>query len=279
MNTLDPHQIQLITMALLEDIGSGDLSARLIPVHTDVRAQILSREAAVLCGAPYATEVFNQVNPAIKLTWIAQDGDHLIPNQVFCTLAGPAQGILSAERTALNFLQTLSATASRTAYFVKLIKDTDAVLLDTRKTLPNLRVAQKYAVKTGGAENHRLGLFDAVLIKENHIAACGSITKAIAACKKTSPTAKMIIEVENLSQLQEAIAAGAAHIMLDNFSLPLIKKAVLMKPEGVKLEASGGINEENIREVAETGVDYISLGTLTKDIEAIDLSLIVLEIQ
>ncbi|HLF66442.1 MAG TPA: carboxylating nicotinate-nucleotide diphosphorylase [Gammaproteobacteria bacterium] len=277
MHILDNQQKELIRLALAEDIGSGDLSAQLIPADTWVAAQILTRSPAILCGAPYAREVFHQVDATIKLNWLAKEGDALLPNQVFCTIKGPARSVLTAERTALNFLQTLSATATRTAYFVELINDTGAVLLDTRKTLPNLRMAQKYAVKTGGGENHRLGLFDAVLIKENHIAACGSLTQAIAACQRHFST-KMIVEVENLTQLAEAIAAGAVHIMLDNFSLALLKEAVLMKPAGVKLEASGGINEENIRDIANTGVDYLSLGTLTKDIQAIDLSLRVFEI-
>ncbi|MFA6037993.1 MAG: carboxylating nicotinate-nucleotide diphosphorylase [Legionellales bacterium] len=264
----------LVAHALKEDIGRGDLSAQLIAPQAQARAQILSREAAVLCGVDFAKEVFNKVDPSIKQDWQLKDGDKLLPDQIFCTLAGPAHSILTAERTALNFLQTLSATATRTAYFVDLIKDTKATILDTRKTIPGLRDAQKYAVRMGGGTNHRHGLFDAILIKENHIKACGSITNAIQTAKEKFSDIKIMIEVENLHELQEAIRAHALHIMLDNFSLENIIKAVNMKPANVKLEASGGINEGNILAIAQAGVDYISLGTLTKDINAVDLSLL-----
>jgi nicotinate-nucleotide pyrophosphorylase (carboxylating) len=268
MKTITP----IVSLALAEDLGHGDCSAQLIDEHTNASAHILTQEAATLCGVSYANEVFQQVDPRIQAHWQAKDGDKLVANQVFCTLTGPARGLLTAERTALNFLQTLSATATRTAYFVNLIKDTHTIILDTRKTIPGLRAAQKYAVTMGGAQNHRQGLFDAILIKENHIMACGSISAAIKACQN-QPDIKMMIEVENLAELDEAIDAGSTHIMLDNFSLDLIQQAVNRKPAHVKLEASGGINEHNIRAIAELGVDYISLGTLTKDIQAIDLSM------
>jgi nicotinate-nucleotide pyrophosphorylase (carboxylating) len=262
----------LVSAALLEDIGPGDCSARLIDEDKQATAQILSRETAVLCGVDFAKEVFKQVDPTLAQDWHQQDGEHLIPNQVFCTLQGSARSLLTAERTALNFLQMLSATATRTAYFVDLIKETGTVLLDTRKTIPGLRAAQKYAVKIGGGQNHRQGLFDAILIKENHIIACGSIAGALSACQQ-QPGVNIIIEVENLAELTQAMDAGAAHIMLDNFSLEMINQAVKIKPTHIKLEASGGINEHNILAIARTGVDYISLGTLTKDIKAIDLSM------
>ncbi len=261
----------LVTAALREDIGTGDLSAALIDASTKATAHIMTRESAVLCGTPWASEVFKQVDPMIVQNWQAEDGDKLAPSQIICTLTGAAANLLTAERTALNFLQTLSATATRTAYFVDLIRDTHTVLLDTRKTIPGLRFAQKYAVRVGGGQNHRQGLFDAILIKENHIMACGSISAAIKKCENAH--VKVIVEVENLDELREAIAAGATHIMLDNFSVDLIKKAVGIKYGGVKLEASGGVNEYNIREIALAGVDYISLGTLTKDIHAVDLSM------
>lgn len=263
----------LVTLALDEDIGPGDCSARLIKPATLATAQILSRQRAVLCGLEFARETFKQVDYHIIQDWQAQDGDRLEPNHVFCILKGPAHSLLTAERTALNFLQTLSATATRTAYFVDLVKDTQVILLDTRKTIPGLRFAQKYAVRVGGGDNHRQGLFDAVLIKENHITACGSVTLAIQACFQQFPHLKMVVEVENIAQLQEAILAGTTHIMLDNFSVEAIQEAVKLKPLQVKLEASGGINEANIRAIAQTGIDYISLGTLTKDIQAIDLSM------
>jgi nicotinate-nucleotide pyrophosphorylase (carboxylating) len=273
MITLPLKIAPIVTAALTEDIGSGDLSALLIPADRVARAQILSREAAVLCGVDFAREVFLQVDPLIVQHWLLQDGDRLQPDQVFCELEGSARSLLTAERTALNFLQTLSATATRTAYFVDLIKDTNVILLDTRKTIPGLRSAQKYAVVCGGGVNHRQGLFDAVLIKENHILACGSIAAAIKAHQVLQPGVKMMIEVENIDELKQAIDAGAMHILCDNFSIAQLQEAIALRPSQVKLEASGGIDESNIRHVALTGVDYISLGTLTKDIRAIDLSM------
>ncbi len=262
----------LVAQALKEDIGTGDLSAALINENTQARAQIQSLEAAILCGKDFAYEVFKQVDPKVQVSWLASDGDKLHVQQVFCTLEGPARSILTAERTALNYLQTLSATATRTAYFVALINNTKTVLLDTRKTIPGLRAAQKYAVTIGGGQNHRQGLFDALLIKENHIIACGGISAALTAAQQQTGI-KVMIEVENLAELNEAINAKATHIMLDNFSLDAIKQAIALRPNTVKLEASGGINEHNIQAIAQTGVDYISLGTLTKDIKAIDLSM------
>jgi nicotinate-nucleotide pyrophosphorylase (carboxylating) len=264
---------QLVARAMQEDIGSGDLSAELINPHQVSRANIISREAAVLCGVEYAKSVFLQVDKTINQDWHLKDGDRMKPNQIIASFEGPSRGILTAERTALNFLQTLSGTATRTAYFVDLIKDTKTILLDTRKTIPGLRAAQKYAVTVGGGTNHRQGLYDAILIKENHIKACGSIKNAIQAARAHAGI-KVMIEVENLAELSEAIAAGATHIMLDNFSIENIFEAVKIKPQSVMLEASGGINEQNILQIAKAGVDYISLGTITKNINAIDFSLL-----
>ncbi len=270
-NTLNP----LIALALQEDIGSGDLSAQLIDAHQISRADIISREAAILCGVEFAKSVFEQVDKTIIQDWRLKDGDMIKPNQIIASFEGPSRSILTAERTALNFLQTLSATATRTAYFVDLIKGTKTILLDTRKTIPGLRAAQKYAVTVGGGTNHRQGLYDAILIKENHIKACGSIKNAIHVTSAQDGI-KVMIEVENLAELSEAISAGATHIMLDNFSIENIIKAVKMKPPSVKLEASGGINEHSIQQIANTGIDYISLGTITKNITSIDLSLLFL---
>lgn len=264
----------LVTSALTEDIGTGDLSAELIDAHQISKAHIISRQNAILCGVDYAKTVFTQVDPDIIQNWYFKDGDKLKPNTSIVTLEGRSRSILTAERSALNFLQLLSATASRTAYFVDLIKDTDTILLDTRKTIPGLRNAQKYAVTVGGGTNHRQGLYDAILIKENHIKASGSIANALQHCFKKFPHYKIMIEVENLSELEQAISAGAKHIMLDNFSIIDIQEAIKTKPSDIKLEVSGGVNERNIVEIAQTGVDYISLGTLTKDIKAIDLSLL-----
>lgn len=272
--SLQSDIVNLVARAIQEDVGAQDASACLIPKDNLARAQIKTRQAAILCGIPYATEVFTQVDSTIKVTWHAQDGDKIQRDQIFCTLEGPARSILTAERTALNFLQTLSGTATRTAYFVDLIKNTKTVLLDTRKTIPGLRAAQKYAVRMGGGTNHRQGLFDAVLIKENHIIACGSITAAIQSHQTQQPHIRLMIEVENIDELHEAITAGATHILCDNFSHAMLQEAVALKPSLVKIEASGGITAQNILMIAKTGVDYISLGTLTKDVEAVDLSLL-----
>ena len=264
---------QEVRRALAEDIGSGDITAALIPADRQARATIISREPAVLCGTAWADEVFRQVDPAIKVTWLAADGDPLQPDQPFCELAGPARGLLSGERCALNFIQTLSATATRSRHYVDLLEGTGVRLLDTRKTLPGLRLAQKYAVTCGGGHNHRIGLYDAFLIKENHIAACGSIQAAVDQARALAPGKPVEVEVETLQELRQALEAGADIIMLDELSHADMRTAVQIAAGRAKLEASGGITEATLRSVAETGVDYISIGSLTKDIKAIDLSM------
>ena len=266
---------KIVADALNEDIGSGDITANLIPKNKMAQAKIISREKAIIAGTIFVTEVFKQLNPKIKIKWFIQDGNTIKPNQMLCELTGPARELLSGERTALNFLQTLSGTATITRNFVDKIAKTKTILLDTRKTIPNLRLAQKYAVAIGGGKNHRLGLFDAFLIKENHITALdGSITKVINAARKENQKKTIEIEVQNLNQLKEAILAKANIVMLDNFNLAGIKKAVKINNKQVKLEVSGDVNLKNIRSIAETGVDYISVGSLTKHVVAINLSML-----
>lgn len=275
MKTTLPDDISdTVRRALAEDIGGGDLTATLIPAAQTSRAQVVTREDAVLCGTAWFDEVFRQSDPRIRVSWEARDGETVHANQVLCRLEGPARAILAAERTALNFLQTLSATASAARHYVEAVRGTDAVILDTRKTLPGLRLAQKYAVRCGGAQNHRIGLYDGILIKENHIAAAGSIAAAVRTANATAPAGAFVeVEVENLTELREAIAAGAERILLDDFSLDEIRAAVAETRGRAKLEVSGGVTLERLRAIAETGVDYISSGSLTKNVKAIDLSL------
>ncbi len=263
----------VVSKALDEDIGQGDITAQLIPADAVANAKVLCREQAIVCGAPWVKEVFRQVDHRVNVECLLQDGDAVRANQIVLNLSGPARSLLTGERCALNFLQTLSATATTSRYYADLVKHTAVKLLDTRKTLPGLRTAQKYAVTHGGCFNHRMGLFDAFLIKENHIAACGSVTKAVAIAKQLKTGKTVEVEVENLEQLQEAIKAGADIIMLDNFQLDALQKAVSLSRGKAKLEASGGINKDTIVAVAETGVDFISLGTLTKDCHSVDLSM------
>lgn len=264
---------QNVSVALAEDMGSGDVSAMLIPAHTQARAQVITREAMILAGQDWFNEVFAQLAPDIRIEWAASDGDHLAAGALLCTLNGSARAILSGERSALNFLQTLSATATKVNRFVRLVSGTRARILDTRKTLPGLRLAQKYAVTCGGGWNHRIGLYDAILIKENHIAAAGGLTPAVVHARHLHPNLPMEVEVENLSQLEEALMAGAPRILLDNFDLNSLRLAVERTHGQAQLEASGGVNEQSVRAIAETGVDFISIGALTKDIQAIDLSM------
>lgn len=259
--------------ALQEDLGTGDITAQLLPATACAKATIITREAAVLCGCAWVDAVFHQIDPDIEVDWQAQDGDAVAANQTLCTLSGSARALLSGERCALNFLQTLSATATQTRRYVSLLADTHVTLLDTRKTLPGLRLAQKYATRCGGAKNHRLGLYDAFLIKENHIAACGSITQAINNAHRLDNAKPVEVEVESLDQLNEALQAAADIIMLDNFSLPLMREAVQLTQGRAKLEASGGITDDNLCQIATTGIDYISIGALTKHVQAIDLSM------
>jgi nicotinate-nucleotide pyrophosphorylase (carboxylating) len=262
-----------VAAALAEDVGDADVTAELIDATKQVTAKVITRDAGVLCGRPWVDEVFRQVDPSLKVTWHSADGDQTSPDQLLFTVAGNARGILTGERPALNFLQTLSGTATTTAKMVNLIKHTTASLLDTRKTLPGLRLGQKYAVSCGGGMNHRIGLYDAFLIKENHIEASGSIAGAIRRARELRPGMRVEIEVETLEQFHEAVLSQPDWIMLDNFSLEDMRTAV-QSNQPVKLEASGGIeNDQDLIDIAETGVDYISVGALTKHIHAMDLSM------
>lgn len=262
-----------VRRALAEDIGSGDITAQLIPEGRLARARVITREAAVVAGSAWVGEVFRQIDPRVAVHWEVGDGERVDADKLLFSLEGPARALLSGERSALNFLQTLSAVATRCRYYADLVEGTPVRLLDTRKTLPGLRLAQKYAVTCGGCHNHRIGLFDAFLIKENHIAACGGIAAAVAAARRIAPGKPVEVEVEDLQELEQALAAGADIVMLDELSLEDMYTAVRLTAGRAKLEASGGINESNLRRIAETGVDYISLGTLTKDIKAVDLSM------
>ncbi len=266
-----------VAAALAEDIGSGDLTAQLIDEDALVGAQIVAREALVVAGRPWVDEVFRQLDDRVIVDWYIDDGRDAEANDVICKLVGPARAILSGERTALNFLQTLSATATRTARYVAAIEGTRAKLLDTRKTLPCLRHAQKYAVRQGGGHNHRVGLFDAILIKENHIKAAGGIREALGAADRVADDVLVEIEVESIDELKTALDAGATRILLDNFTLDELREAVAVNAAygyvAAELEASGNVTLETIRAIAETGVDYISTGAITKNIEASDLSM------
>lgn len=274
MPTLPKNIAETVRTALSEDIGAGDLTAGLIPAETQAQAQIITREDAVLCGTAWCDEVFRQQDSHIHVDWTCKDGDAIHSGQTLCNLRGPARALLTGERTALNFLQLLSGTATQTRKYVEAVRGTRAIILDTRKTVPGLRRAQKYAVACAGGQNHRLGLFDAILIKENHIEAAGSITAALRTAKASAPPGITVeIEVENLEQLRETLQAGANRILLDNFSVAEMKAAVREANGRATLEASGGISLSNIRTIAETGVDFISIGDITKNVSAVDLSL------
>ena len=263
-----------VSAALIEDIGSGDLTAALIPAERQGRANVITREDMVICGQPWVDAVFRHVDPKVRMDWRLQEGMLAKPNQMLFSMEGPARALLTGERTALNFLQTLSATATVTRRYVDAIKGTKAVIVDTRKTLPGLRLAQKYAVKVGGGVNHRIGLYDGVLIKENHIMAAGGVVNALRIAKENTPKGVPVqIEVETLDQLRDALDAGAKMILLDNFDLARMREAVTLNAGRAKLEGSGGVNLDTVRAIAETGVDRISIGALTKDIKAIDLSM------
>ncbi len=266
-----------VRQALREDLGEGDLTAQLVPATVQAQATVIAREPAVLCGCDWLDEVLRQVDPVCRAEWVVADGEALTPDRPLCRLQGPARSLLTAERTALNFLQTLSGTATLAARYVQAVAGTGARILDTRKTVPGLRLAQKYAVRCGGASNHRIGLFDAILVKENHIAAAGSIVGALAAaqciCEGLGLGQPVEIEVEDLAQLEEALAQGAKRVLLDNFDLPALREAVRLNAGRARLEASGGVDLETVRAIAETGVDDISVGALTKDVHAVDLSM------
>jgi nicotinate-nucleotide pyrophosphorylase (carboxylating) len=262
-----------VKLALLEDVGQQDLTADLIPAEAIASARLITRESAVLCGRQWFEAVFSQLEPTIQIEWLADDGDRLQPNDVICRLTGPARAILTGERTAMNFVQTLSATATRAGTYADAVAGLPVKVLDTRKTLPGWRMAQKYAVRCGGCHNHRIGLYDGILIKENHINAAGSIAAAVQQAKALHSGISIEVEVESLDELNQALHAEADIILLDNFDIDLLKQAVANNQGKALLEASGGISLETIREIAETGVDRISVGALTKDIIAVDLSL------
>ena len=266
---------QSVERALREDIGDGDVTAKLIDKNQNATARILCREAAVICGIPWVNETFSHVDGSVILDWQVKEGDRVRADQTLCIIHGNARHILTAERTALNFLQTLSATATTTQSFAQLIADSNCKILDTRKTIPGLRLAQKYAVKIGGGENHRVGLYDAILIKENHIRSVGSIGQALKFAQASHGESMLIeVEVESIIELEQALSAGAKRIMLDNFNLDDLRQAVEINNSRAKLEASGNVDKDTIREIALTGVDFISLGALTKHINAVDLSLL-----
>jgi len=265
---------QTVATALAEDIGSGDITAELVPAHHTSYAKVMTREPSVLCGAPWVVAVFKQIDPDITLLWHHHDGDYLQPNDLVFTASGKARGLLTGERVALNFLQTLSSVATAARHYAGLVAHTKVQILDTRKTIPGLRLAQKYAVLTGGCSNHRFGLFDAYLIKENHIKACGGIAEAIASARTLHPQRKLEIEVESLDELETALIAKADIVMLDNFSLTMIRAAVAQTKGRAKLEASGGYTTTSLVAAAESGVDYISVGALTKHIKATDFTML-----
>jgi len=264
---------QDVERALAEDIGSSDITAALIPESQQSSATVISREAATLAGVDWFNEVFKQLDNSISIEWYAADGDAIAPKQTLCQLTGPSRALLSGERTALNFLQTLSATATISAQYAKIISGTKTKILDTRKTIPGLRRAQKYAVTCGGCHNHRIGLYDAYLIKENHIAAAGSITNAVASAQILNANVKIEVEVETMAEVKEALAANADILLLDNFSLDMLREAVALNNGQALLEASGNVTLNTVRAIAETGVDLISTGELTKHVRAIDLSM------
>jgi nicotinate-nucleotide pyrophosphorylase (carboxylating) len=267
--------VKLVTFCLQEDIGTGDITAELIPIDKTISAKLISKDNGIFCGRPWADEVFRQVDSSLTVKWNIEEGVKLSPNQTLAQIAGSARSILTAERTVLNFLQTLSAVSTVSQHYASLVKHTSVKLLDTRKTLPSLRSAQKYAVRIGGCFNHRMGLFDAFLIKENHIVACGGIDAAVSKAKALCPNKPVEIEVQNLNELELAISAEADIVMLDNFECSNILKAVKLNDGRLKLEASGGVEADMLASIAETGVDYISLGALTKNCQAIDLSLLI----
>ncbi len=267
------HLVESVRTALAEDIGTGDITARLVPENQQAMATVITREPAIVCGRPWFDEVFRQVDPQVCITWKKNEGDLVAPMDSLLEIRGNARSILTAERTALNFLQTLMGTATTAHHYASLLKGTGTNILDTRKTIPGLRLAQKYAVKIGGAENHRVGLYDAFLIKENHIIACGSIQAATHQAREIAPQALLEIEVETLEELQAAIEAGVDRVMLDNFSKEQIQKAIELKPARIQYEISGNITDEGLAEGIANGIDFVSSGALTKNVQAIDLSM------
>ncbi len=272
-NDLNQSITQSVRQSLHEDIGEGDITADLIANDTQLEVRLICREKAILCGTEWFNSAFLQIDPDIDLRWSVKDGDAVEGGQILCDLQGHARSLLTAERTALNFLQTLSATATQAHYYQNLISHTKCQILDTRKTLPGLRLGQKYAVRCGGGLNHRMGLYDAFLLKENHLASCSGMAAAVKKARRIKPDALLEIEVETLTQLQQAIATKVDRILLDNFTIAQLKEAVKINNGRVELDASGNITDQNIIEIAQTGVDFISIGALTKHIRAIDFSL------
>lgn len=270
-----PHSYieESVHTALTEDIGSGDVTAKLIPEDDFSLASVICREPGIICGIDWFEEVFSQLDSQIFIEWDVDDGDIVSAEQQLCTLSGSTRALLSGERTALNFLQTLSGTSTSAAEYAAAVKGTGVKVLDTRKTIPGLRLAQKYAVSCGGGNNHRVGLYDAILIKENHILAAGGISQAVDSARFNSPELMVEVEVENLDELEQALNSKAERIMLDNFDLDLLRQAVSLTRGQTELEASGNVTLQTIRAIAETGVDYISTGAITKDIKALDLSM------
>jgi nicotinate-nucleotide pyrophosphorylase (carboxylating) len=264
---------KLVTRALAEDIANGDITAELIGADVQANGRIVTREDGILCGTAFALEAFQQIDPSCHVEWAAQDGDSIATDSLVCTLSGPARALLSGERTALNFLQLLSGTATTAGQYAARVAHTGVKLLDTRKTVPGLRLAQKYAVTCGGCYNHRIGLFDAFLIKENHISAACGIAEAVTAARNVAPDKPVEVEVENKAELEQALTAGADRIMLDNFTLEALRAAVSLTAGSAELEASGNVTDETLVAIAETGVDFISIGALTKHVRALDLSM------
>lgn len=273
LDVLDEERLHTVHIALAEDIGKGDITAALIPEHQTAQATVISRESAIVCGSAWFNAVFEELDSRVETDWLVRDGDAVDTNQTLCRLSGPARALLSGERTALNFLQTLSATATLSRRYADTVADLPVRILDTRKTIPGLRNAQKYAVRVGGCNNHRNGLYDGILIKENHIAATGSIKRAVTQARAENPGMLVEVEVENESQLLQALDAGTDRLLLDNHSVTELIHAVKTVAGRAELEASGGVTLNNLREIGLTGVDYISTGNLTKDLKAIDLSM------
>ncbi len=273
MRDLSEEIVENVRAALAEDVGTGDITAQLLPADAMATAQVITREKGILCGTAWFEEVFKQLDPNLQIEWFAKDGDIIQPKQILVKLSGLTRALLTGERAALNFIQLLSGVSSKVAQYVEIVKNTGVTLLDTRKTIPMLRRAQKYAVKCGGGQNHRMGLYDAFLIKENHIAAAGSITAAVQQARTIAPDKPVEVEVEDVQQLKEALAVNAEIILLDNFNLYSMHEAVRINEKRAKLEASGGVTVDKLLTIAETGVDYISIGGLTKDVKALDLSM------
>jgi nicotinate-nucleotide pyrophosphorylase (carboxylating) len=277
MPDVPPDLEEQVARALAEDVGAGDLTAELVPRERSGRATVITREAAVICGQPWVDAVFRQIDPSVQVRWEVAEGASVAPDQLLLRLSGPARALLTGERTALNFLQTLSGTATTTRRYVELLAGLPCRILDTRKTIPGLRRAQKYAVRCGGGSNHRMGLYDGILVKENHIMAAGSIAAAVDAARARGAKVPVEVEVETLDELRQALDAGADMALLDEFSLDDMRAAVAMNrshPRGpMKLEASGSVSIETLRSIAETGVDFVSIGSLTKHVRAVDLSM------